>query len=140
MYITTYLAYAIIIYVVVRLVTSKGIISPDKKPLSTRFWRLALFSFSAVIISGFNDAVRFGSDQINFYDWLYNLWLFLKYFVQIPLLAAVGYHFYNYIYENEMTSLWNLKINHFVLIILGLFSWVVWQAFHVIGSAFLGVL
>lgn len=137
---TTYLAIGIIIYVAIRLVTTKGIMSPDKKPLSQRFWRLTLFSFLAVVVSGFNDAIRFGADVINFYDWLYNSWLFLRYFVQIPLLGAVGYHFYNYIYENEMTSLWNLKINHFVLIILGLLSWIVWQVFHIIGLAFLRAL
>jgi len=137
---TTYLAVAIIAYVIIRLVATKGLRSTGNKSLSGRFWKITLFSLLSVMIGGFNDAIRFGGDLINFLDWLYDSWLFLKYFVQLPLIAAAGYHFFRYIYENEMTSIWNLRVNHFILIILGLFSWVIWQLFHTIGLAFLRML
>lgn len=136
----TYLAIIIVIYVAVRLITSKGVMSSDKKPMSLRFWRLTLFAFSVAAIGGFNDAIRFGADIINFHDWLYNMWSFLRYFIQFPLVAVMGYHLFSYIFENEMTSVWNLKINHFVLIILGLFSWVIWHSFNIIGIAFLRII
>ena len=137
---TTYLFWGMIAYVIVRVITTKGVSKSGEKIVTDRFKSLVFFLFLTTAVGGHNEAIRFGSDQINFYDWLYNLWLFMKYFVQVPLMAVTGYHFFNYVYENEMTSLWKLKANHFVLAIISIFGWVIWKLFYSIGLSFLRAL
>ena len=137
---TVYLFWGMIAYIVIRVIMTKGASKPGEEIITGRFKNLIFFSFLAVVVGGFNEAIRFSSDQINFYDWLYNLWAFLKYFVQIPLMAAAGYHFFNYVYENKMTNIWKLKANHFALAVVSVFGWVIWKLFYFLGSKFLGLL
>jgi len=137
---TTYLFWGMIIYVIARVIMTKGASKSDEKIVTSRFKNLVFFSFLVVAIGGFNEAIRFGSDQINFFDWLYNMWAFLKYFIQIPLIAIAGYHFFNFIYENEMTSIWKLKANHFALAVVSVFGWVIFRLFYFLGINFLKTL
>ncbi len=137
---TTYLFWGIIGYIIVRVMVAKRASKSNEKIVTSRFKNFVLFSFLAIAVGGFNEAIRFGSDQINFYDLLYNFWLFLRYFIQVPLTTIVGYHFFNYIYENELTSVWKLKSNHFALAIVSIFGWIIWKLFYTIGIAFLRVL
>ncbi|MFX0181984.1 MAG: hypothetical protein ACFE95_02780 [Candidatus Hodarchaeota archaeon] len=137
---TTYLFWGIIIYVIVKVAVTKGASKADEEIMTGRLKNLIFFTFLAIVVSGFNDAIMFGGDLINFYDWLYGFWLFLKYFIQVPLIAVAGYHIFCYIYENEMTSFWKLKFNHFVLAVISVVGWFIWNLSHFIGINFLKIL